>query len=68
MFPQVVPILPPQALQPQFWLSFPSDMGPNKYFSGHNLKNTGRKQKVGYDKKYVIWMGNFYFILPNSWF
>ena len=25
-------------------------MDPNKYFSGYNLKNTGRKQKFGYAK------------------
>ena len=25
-------------------------MGPNKYCNGHNLKNIGRKQKVGYAK------------------
>ena len=36
-------------------------MGRNNYFSGHNLKNTGRKQKVGYAQKYVILIRHFYF-------
>ena len=30
-------------LLPQNWLSLPNNMGPNKYFSGHNLKNIGSK-------------------------
>ena len=38
-----------------FWLSYPSNMGPGKYFSSHNLKNMGKKQKVGYARQYVIW-------------
>ena len=58
-------------LLPQFWLSHLNNLGPNKYFSVHYLKNIGRKQKVECVKKYVIWMGNFYFkscIVPNSLF
>ena len=35
-------------------------MYPNKLFRGHNLKNTGRKQKFGYARKYAILMGNFH--------
>ena len=41
-------------------------MGPNKYSSGNNVKNIGRKQKAGYAKKYVIWMRNFYFKVVDS--
>ena len=29
-------------------------MDPNKYFSGNNLKNTGRKQKFGYAKNVLL--------------
>ena len=29
-------------------------MDPDKYFSGHNLKNTARKQKFGYARKYAF--------------
>ena len=38
-----------------------NNMDPNEYLSGHNLKNTGRKRKFGYTRKYAIWMDNFYF-------
>ena len=34
-------------------------MAPDKYFSGHNLKNIGKKQGDGYAKKCAIWKGNF---------
>ena len=30
-------------LLPQLQLSLPNNMDPNKYFSGYNLKNAGRK-------------------------
>ena len=45
---------------PQLLLSFPIDIKPSKYFSGHTLKNIMRKQEFGYDKKCEIWIGNFY--------
>ena len=32
-----------------------------KYFSGHDLKNIGRKQEGRYVKTCAIWMGNVYF-------
>ena len=31
------------------------NMDPNKYFNGHNLWNTGGKQKFGYARKYETW-------------
>ena len=34
-------------------------MDPEKYFGGHNLKNTGKKQQAWYVRKYAIWIGNF---------
>ena len=49
-------------LFPQFWLSLPNNVGPDKYLSGHNLKNMGKKQKFDY-AKHVIWMRNFYFLI-----
>ena len=33
-----------------FSFVFPNNMDPNRYFSGYNLKNAGRKQKFGYAK------------------
>ena len=36
-------------------------MDPDEYLSGHNSKNTGRKQKFGYARKYAIWTENFVF-------
>ena len=35
-------------------------MDPDKYFSGHNLNYTGRKQKFGYVRQYAIRMRKFY--------
>ena len=42
-----IPVIPlPEKFQKECSLSLPKDMiDPNKYFSGYNLKNTGRKQK-----------------------
>ena len=34
-------------------------MDSDEYFSGQNLKNTGRKQKFGYARKCAIWAGVF---------
>ena len=34
-------------------------MDLNKYFSGQNLRNTGREQKFGHARKHGIWVGNF---------
>ena len=46
-------------LSAQLGLNLLNNMDLNKYFSGHNLKNIGRKQKYGYARRCAIWMGNF---------
>ena len=52
---------------PQLWLSLPDNMDPDRYFSGYDLKNAGRKQKFGYAKIMFNLDGDVFTLSPVAY-